>query len=259
MNLPQLPQMVVPKVTEGSSLSKGLGLAAPIGAIAISVLALIFIVWPRFTQVLALRVQNAQLETREASLTTKVQTLSSLDRAQLDQDLGAAEALLPSDKSVFSLVAQIERASSSSGVLVNRLEVVPGSVNDTGTARSAGSVEAGPDLGPKVQIKLAVTSDYKSFLQLTSNILSIARAIAIRDLTLSSSATPGQAAQIRASLTIDAYWQELPKELSSIESPVNDLTDSEKALLAKVSSAGNLGSPQLPAVPTGKSDIFAGF
>lgn len=254
------------KIGSELGVSKAASIASPIAAIAVSVLIIIFVVWPKFSEVLRLRGANEQLAVRATSLEEKSSKLQSLDRDTLEQQLAAAEQLLPSDKGVFLLVGQLERAASASGVLLTRVEVAPGVINATGdksappspspAVPSSSSGSGTADVAPKILVKASVGSDYKSFLQFLKNTLSVSRVISIKDLTVSSS---GESNQLKINLTIEAYWQALPSELPSIESALADLTDSELARLREVSLTGLVSVPGVPSVPLGRSDLFAPF
>ncbi len=292
MNLP-LPSIALPKIETGVAFNKVLSIGAPVGAIAICVLTVIFVIWPKFTEVLKLSSSNNELSIRSSELSKKAAKLSALDREGLNSQLLSAEQLLPSDKSVFTLVSQIEKAAKSSGVLLDRVDASPGLLSgDTpaaagqtaastpapaaNAAPSAGNAAAGSNQSagaPQVELKVATTSDYKSLLQFLGNILAVPRVLIIKDLSIasssagstSSSTTPGASpapvavsSQVRASLVVDAYWQPLPKELNSIESPISDLTPGEIDRLSKVKSSEFQQQAPVPA-SGGKSDLFAPF
>lgn len=239
-------------------------MVAPILAIIVSILVLFFIVWPKFTNVLALRSANRGLEVRVKNLESKAQLLSQLDKVEQTSDLGHSEQLLPSDKGVFSVIRQIEVSAGVSGVVLNRVDVTPGSLSSDDSS-SAGNTQPGAktietaDAAPKIQLKIALTSDYNSFLNFIANLYSAARVTSVRDLTFSSSASPGQTAPLRTNLIINAYWKPLPTKLGQLESPVSKLTDSEVARLEKVESATSSAAVVVPQVPIGRSDLFAPF
>ncbi|OGD87223.1 hypothetical protein A2870_03690 [Candidatus Curtissbacteria bacterium RIFCSPHIGHO2_01_FULL_41_11] len=266
MNLPNVPSL---KLSVGFDTSRIGAMAAPISAIVISVIVLFFIVWPKFSSVLALRSENKGLEDRVQQLITKVGILSSFDKIELQQDLGYAEALLPSDKATFSMIHQIESAAGSSGVVLSKVDVAPGSVSaDSSTGGSgvqaapAGQASKEPDAAPKIQVRISTTGDYNSFLNFLSTISSVSRVTSIEDLTLSSSSTQGVVAPLKVSMVINAYWKPRATKLGQIESPVSKLTDSEQARLDKVKTAVGVGQPsfsEVPSVPIGRSDLFAPF
>jgi Tfp pilus assembly protein PilO len=167
---------------------------------------------------------------------------------------------------VDRLVGQIERSAAASGVLLSRIEVAPGSLSESLSEKpapaSSGAGE-GTDVGDvaqKVQLKVTLSSDYKSLLQFLNNMLSLSRVITIRDLSVSAaSSSSGESSQIRISLTFDAYWKPLPKQLASIESPIAELTPSESARLENVQLTGFVTPPTVPEVSKGKPDLFAPF
>lgn len=271
-----LPAIAMPKIPGMPDISRFTGLAAPVVAIAVSILVTVFVTWPKFSEVLTLRTSNQDLAVRLSSLSEKAAILQSLssDQEELELHLARAEQLLPSDKNVFSVIQFVEDVSGSSGVLLNRLEVSPGAVGGPGqgvpASASPPQASAGPgggttvDAAPKVSLKLAVTSDYLSFLEFIGSILSFSRVVSVGDLSLSASGSTGQAYEIRSSFTLNAFWQSLPSELASVESPVEVLTNDEKELLEKVKFTGitqtftpSGGDGQTQTIPTGKIDIFA--
>ncbi len=269
MKLPALPNLKAGYSENFGRLTK---VVVPIGVIIASILVLIFVVWPKFGDVLSLRRVNDDLGARAQKLETKAQKLAGYDKSALELQLGYSEALLPSDKEVFSLVAQIERAASTSGVVLNKVDASPGNVGNVsvpGTtnlppANLPGAVQTPADVAagntPKVQVKVSLSSDYKSFLQFLNNVFAFSRVLVIRDLTLSSVGGTGQSTgQIKTLITIDAYYQTLPAELSSIEAPIDDLTPPEIKRLNQVRASGTSGPPTLPPVQGGRSDLFAPF
>src|SRR3989338_6835009 len=140
-----LPTVALPKIGNEVDLSRSISLGAPVGAIAISLIILLFISWPKFTQILQLKSDNQELSGRVQNLNLKAQKLASFDKESLDLKLGASEQLLPSDKGVFSLVTQIERTAATYGVLLNRVDLAPGSLHDTGSAKNTTAASSQPD------------------------------------------------------------------------------------------------------------------
>ncbi len=236
MNLPTLTAF---KIKDNAEATQALGLAVPIGAIVISLIIAAFIIWPKIQEIMALRTDNQQLVSRAQVLEKKASTLATLDKSKLEEQLISAEQLLPSDKNVFSILRQIEGAASATGVLLNKVEVVAGTINTAPGANSPnvpvsppvapltpGAI--GPDLAPKVQLRLSTTSDYTSLLKFLTSLYSFSRVVSIDAISLS--AAIGESLQLRTSFTVDAFWKSLPQELGSIENPVENLTSSEVLL-----------------------------
>ena len=270
-----LPSIALPKIANFPDISGFAGLATPVVAIAVSIIISTLVTYPKFSEVLKIRTANSELTARLSSLSEKAGILSSLaaNREELELQLAQADQLLPSDKNIFSTIFQLENTVATSGVLLDRLEVSPGAIGVSDKSVPAPAPVSAPggagalgtiDIAPKVSLKLAMTSDYRSFLQFMSKVLSFSRVVSVSDLSLAASSVSGQAYQIRTSLTVHAYWQSLPGELSSVESPIEVLTNEEKELLSGVqfTATSPIVTPigeGIQNIPTGKSDIFAPF
>lgn len=269
MNLPTLP---VSGVTSKFDFSKVQTVFAPAGAIIVSVIVLIFVVWPKISQVLSIRTENAQFTERIALLSAKVGILESLDKNILDQQLVAADRLIPSDKAVFAFVRQLETSASESGVVLSKVDVAPGALSgspSTPVVTSPGltpSQSAAPatavenvEVASKIQVRISLTSDYKSFVSFIERVANLARVSAIGDLTIAAGGGGSTAAPLRSSMVIDAYWKALPSELGSIESSIEQLSESEVQILDRVRKlAVSEPAPSVP-VTAGSGDLFAPF
>lgn len=264
-----LPAVALPKIGENLDVSRSLSLVAPVLAIAVSLLVLFLVVWPKFNQIKDMHSSNEDIKVRAQGLEQKAQILATFNPDELEEQLVAAQALLPSNKEVFVFLKQIENASASSGILLNKVDVVPGTINEgissavpgaggaaapapvTGSAPTQSALSA---LASSVQIKLLVTSSYGSLLQFMSSMYSGSRVVSIEDMSV---ATDYGNSQVRSSLTVNSYWKALPLDLGSIEKPVATLTDKEKQILTAVNKTGVSSEPTAPEVPLGKSDLFA--
>src|SRR3990167_9768905 len=119
-----LPTISIPKLGTPAFAAKVTGFTAPIAAMAVSVIVIAFIVWPKFSDVMRLRTENKQLEIRATSLEVKAGKLATYDKDVLGNQLVAAEQLMPSEKGIFSIASRVERAAAASGVLLSGIEVV---------------------------------------------------------------------------------------------------------------------------------------
>ncbi|MEK7581332.1 MAG: hypothetical protein AAB512_03540 [Patescibacteria group bacterium] len=272
MNLPALS--VSAKGEKAIDLSKILIFAPSVIAIIASVAIGFLVVWPKFNEVLRLKDSNKTLEETAVKLEGKAEALSGFDKTKLRTQLSEAEQLLPSDKSIFTFIRQVEDTRNSSGVVITNLSV--GNVgqfkSETGNKSSAAAPgeaippppAAAPDTTDpaaaagvsQVDMKLALTSDYRSILQFLTGIYNLPRVTLVKDLSLSKSADGGQ---LTTSLSIVSLWQPLPLELASVEAPLGAIDDNEAKLLASVESAGAAAPAVVPDVPKGKPDIFATF
>ena len=220
--------------------------------------------WPKLSETLQIKNSNSELTQNADSLKQKAGILSRLDQAELEKQVVASEQLLPSDKNVFLLISQIERAAASSGVLLNRVESTPGLLDTASGGASANpaapSAGAPTEIAPSIKVSVSLTSGYSSLLSFLNNVLVIPRAVSITDLSVSSATSEGSS-QLKVSLSIVAYFKQLPTDLGSIEAPVAELTQSEKERLKKIIDTGLATAPSVsvPQVPVGRADIFAPF
>lgn len=260
----EIPALSVLKSEKGEGIWRYISLVPPIGAILISILVAFLIAWPKFNETLKLKEENKNLLELSQKLEEKAQILQELDRSKLEEQLKAAELLLPSDKDVFLLVRQIEQTAASSGILIGRVEVTPGSINKptlkgqtTGVAETPAPSQNQQGISVDasvIQVRLSLTGDYRSLFQFLTNTFALPRTLALKDLSV----TAGQNSQVSSSMLVEAYWQAIPGELASVETPVELLTDSESARLEKI-HPGSVEQVVVPQVPLGRSDIFAPF
>lgn len=245
------------------ALGKYTPLVVPVVSILISVAILLLIVWPKASETLQIKNSNSDLSNKANSLAQKAALLANLDQEELEKQVVAAEQLMPSDKDVFVLVSQIESAAGSSGVLLNRVESAPGSL-DGAAGGSPASPPPAPDgaqadIAPKIELGVSLTSGYSSLLSFLSNVLAIPRTVSISNLSISASSSEGSV-QLKTTMTIIAYYKELPKDLGSIETPIVELTQAEQERLRKIIDTGLAASLlAVPEVPVGREDIFAPF
>jgi len=264
MNLPTLATGA--KVEKSLDIAKMVLFAPPALAILASVLIAFFVVWPRFNDVLGLQKSNKILRESALVLEQKATALESVDRSRLKTQLLAADQLIPSDKNIFNFIGQVEETRNSSGVAITNLSV--GSVGQFGTAKPDASGKAAPTPPPapdagdpsivgasEVQMKLSLTSDYRSFVQFLDGIYALPRVAIVRDIAFASVDS-----QITTTMTINALWAPLPTELASVESPLLTLTKNQEDLLAKIETSGTSTSQlPVPEVPKGRNDIFTPF
>lgn len=251
--------------TKGAEVSKFVGFAIPVGAILISFGVAFFVVWPKYNEVMRLKETNRQNTELAQKLDVKATELSALDAGKLTEQVAGAEQLLPSDKGVFTMLRQIENTAGSSGVLISNLSIAPGAVGKSGGKEGAAAPNTAapalpakdnvdpPDVS-KISVKLSLTSDYKGLLSFLSGLSALPRVSAVKDLSVGSQGGTGQ---VSSSFTIDAYWQVIPSELPSIESPITKITSDEEAMLAGVSNSSVQST--IPQVPLGRTDLFAPF
>ena len=251
-----LSTLAMPKVKDGQDLSGIIGVAIPIGGIVISILIAALIIWPKVTEILELRTNNEQLRGTVQTLEQKAEILSGLDQTALEEQLAAAEQLLPSDSNAFSVLRQVEDTANTTGVLLSKIEVITGSFGGGAAAGGGGASGASPELNlaPAVEIRLSLASDYQSLLGFISGLYSFSRVASIDSLSVSTGG--GDEGLLSTSFAVNAHWKQLPQNLGSIEAPVENLTSAEEELLADIKSPQRTESAPVPPVATGRGNPF---
>jgi Tfp pilus assembly protein PilO len=228
------------------------------------------VIWPKFNEVVKLRSENVHLDERAKALEDKVKILGEFSQKELEAKFVLSEKLIPSDKAVFSMVTQVEKAASISGVILDKLDLVPGSASDQNAASGDSVVSAtgvAGDTGtlgvdtPRIQIRVSIISDYLSLLRFLNLLLDSQRAVTITDLAIGSdSTTSGGGGSLKSSMVVNAFWKPIPKELPAIETPISQITEAEAKLLNKIANVVEATiSAEVPRVPLGRPDLFAPF
>lgn len=253
MNLPALKSSVISEKYESSS--EILGLVFPIMGIIASILIAVMIILPKVNEIRSLQESNKQLEQRASSLQSKISALASLDKNKLEEQLIASEQLLPSTKNTFSFLSQIEGASVTSGIVLNKVDVATSGRNSSKSRSKV--VKKADSSGSSESIKLSISSDYQSLLQFLTAVNLFSRVSIVDDIKINVSSADG--AQLSASFSVEGYWRELPASLGSVESPVQTLTPLEVDILEDVTKPESSVAPELPAVPVGRGNLFTPF
>lgn len=243
------------KVSEKYNVSEILGLVLPILGIVASILIAAMVIWPKVGEIKNLQVSNAQDVKKADSLQQKIVVLEGLNEDKLEEQLIAAEQLLPSEKNTFPFLSQVEGASVTSGIVLNKVEVLSSS-GAKANSRSKVVKKAG-STGPTEDIRLRISSDYQSLLQFLTSLSLFSRVTTVNDIKIDTTSADG--AQLNASFTVNGYWKALPESLGSVESSVVSLTAGEKEILEDVTKPEVSEAPELPKVPVGRGNLFTPF
>lgn len=244
------------KAKDTQNFSKVLGIVVPVAGIVISILIAFMVIWPKIQEIQELRESNVQLAQRAELLENKAEILASLDHNKLEEQLAAAEQLLPSDTSIFAVLGKVEDTANTTGILLNSISTDPSGVNAAGNRRA---VTTSPEssLAPAVVLSLAISGDYQSLMRFVGGLYSYSRVVSIDTMTISAGG--GEGGQLSTSFGVNAHWKGLPSNLGSIEAPVQKLTQAEEELLEKVRSPEKQEIPPVPDVPKGRGDPFTPY
>lgn len=249
-----LPALNTSKISEKYESNEILSLIFPIFGIIASILIAAMIIWPKINEIRDLQESNKQLEQRFDSLQAKISVLIGLNEQKLENQLIASEQLLPSEKNTFSFLSQVEGASVTSGVILNKVDV---STSEVSSQSRSKVVKSTSSKGTAEDIKLSISSDYQSLLQFLTSIKLFSRVSTVDEIKINVSSSDGS--QLIASFSVKGYWRVLPASLGSVESPVQTLTPLEEAILEDVTKPESSEAPELPTVPVGRGNLFTPF
>lgn len=272
INLPSFSTAGVSKLEKSEGGVKAAKLAPSILGIVVCLIIIAMVVWPKFNEVVRLRAENEKLKERAGMMSVKSQILSGLSYDLLEEQFIKAERILPSDKAVFSMISRIERSAIETGMILDKIDLVPGAIK--GEDPSSGQIGGtnvptgvqGGDLGlvgsdiPRLLIKVSIIGDYRATLAFLNSLDLSVRLVSITDLSIArSDSTSGG---LRSSMTVNAFWKPLPQELPSLESPVEEISDVQAKILesskAPIEASGS-SNVIVPQVPIGRTDLFATF
>lgn len=246
------------KAKDTQNLSKVLGIAVPAIGIVISIFIALMVIRPKIQEIQELRKSNVELAQRAELLENKAKTLASLDHNKLEEQLVAAEQLLPSGADIFAVLGKVEDTANTTGILLNSISTDPAGVNASGSRRA---VTTSPEssLAPAVVLSLSISGDYQSLMRFVGGLYSYSRVVSIDTMTISAGGGGGEGAGLSTSFDVNAHWKGLPDTLGSIEAPVQTLTVQEEELLEKVRSPEKQEIPPVPDVAKGRGDPFTPY
>lgn len=198
------------KVMSPNSKKMGILLLSLIGMIV----CFLFATKIGFSQI---TVQRKKIKDYEKNIVILEKKLDSLSQVQelLSGDLEFFSLALPDTNPAFSIIYQVKKYSSSTGLL---LENMRGGVENKGKTFSR--VDINFDLNGNL-------SEIISFLKLTQEFSPI---VTVENLKLT------QGVNIyRGSVGIRGYWAALPKNISALTQPLSDFTDEERDMIVKIS------------------------
>jgi hypothetical protein len=189
-----------------------------IAAAPLLIVIILFIFVGNFgvSKVMGLRGQIQSAEALQATLTQKLailQTLSATAASAAPLALGA----VPDTNPALSTISQLKILALQEGIVLSGIRSSSG-VSSTNGMNEASIVFSADGTLPKIL----------SFLNDTAKVAPI--------MIVDRIAMTESLGIVRAELGVKSYWAELPKTIPSVDSPVTDLTASEKATLTKVSA-----------------------
>lgn len=182
--------------------------------------------FPKIDETRAAFEKNSKDKETLAALEAKVKKLNDLKNSTLTLDFQKAETALPSDKNIpqiFSSISQLERVN---GVQIEDFSIKPGILSKEGAAgaKKGANVE-------NITFNLTVLGSETQVLSFMENILKNAPLFNIGSVTLTASSGVD-----KLIMDLSTYHQNLPDSLGKVDSPLPELSETQKKALALIQS-----------------------
>jgi hypothetical protein len=200
-----------------------------IAAAPLLIVIILFIFVGNFgiSKVLGLRGQIQSSEALQATLTQKLTILQTLSATAASGSTFALNAL-PDTNPAISTIGQLKILALQEGIILSGI-------------KSSGGVSATSGMN-EASITFSADGALPKILSFLNDTTKVAPIIIVDRIAMSESL-----GTIRAEIGVKSYWADLPKTIPSIDSPVTDLTASEKATLSKITALTQPIFAQAPA------------
>lgn len=168
--------------------------------------------------------KNSKDKETLVALETKVKKLTDLKNSTLTVDFQRAESVLPSDKNVPIIFASISQLERTTGVQIEDFSIKPGVLSKTGEKKTGANVE-------NITFNLTVLGSEAQVLTFMENILKNAPLFNIGSITLY-----GSGGVDKLTMDVSTYYQNLPENLGKVDSPLPELSESQKKASALIQS-----------------------
>lgn len=197
----------------------------------------VFVVKFGIGKISEVRTKIAQAKSDSGVLENKLSLLRELS-SSVGTSSNLALTALPSENPVLLVLSQLKLVASQNGVLVENIKSGGASKDETGLDR--------------VDLTFDVEGVRPQVILFLSSIAQIAPISLVDRVKLNE--TQGTT---RATVTVRAFWSDLPTKLPEVTKQLTDLTPDEKKILVSVA---NLIQPQFVKIPAtsgaGKTDPF---
>lgn len=232
-------------------------MALSVGMMLLSVIGVVYGIIPASGRILEFVDQRRSLMEDVQALQTKLAVLESVDEAAIRNSVLILLSAVPSDKSIPSIFSTVERTALAGGAVIDTIAIAnPGSLA-TESAQKQSSEEKKLGSGI-IAFTVSVNGTPKEIRDFLDQAVRVRRFLRLRFAELSFFS--GTSVTLRAGM--DAFWAPLPASLGDTLRPVQQLTQSEEALMKTLSAFPSFtapdagpatGSAALPLSP----DLFA--
>lgn len=238
-------------------------------ACVVTYILLLQVIVPTATQTLNNYRLWEEKKAQLVSITKKRTMLESVTEATL-QLLGEAEAALPSEKDVATILVTMENLAQITTYGVNNISLTPGVVSTESATLARGEDAAGssvPDPAGKrkgadfLPVYISTTGTTAQFLEFISHLQGSRRVLDIESINAGYAGGDSND-QLTAQFNLIAYYLPPINSLGRIDSELPNFTEEEQKLLKNlvampVISATLLGQDAgIPVSTTGKANLF---
>lgn len=213
----------------------------PIGVILISILMIIYIIFPQIQQYFnSQTLVNAEQQKLD-NLKNNYTLLVSLSDTQTAKNLDTLSAALPAQKDFAGILNAISYVSAKTGVSVGNFEFSLGNLSATNFAGTA---------YPSTKIDLSLKGNSKNIANFVSEIVKTMPIAEVTSVDISGST---------GIVGILFYYKPFPAQNISDQTQISPLSASDETLIKQVSTwnsagaAGSLGVPTTPATASASS------
>ncbi len=208
------------------------------------------------SNLLKLREENKNMNTKLAALIKKSQLLQSLDDLEISKKVERLEEVFPSDKPVLSLFASLNQLALEENVAFGGIKLNPGRLekiqpslaqDEAKNAAAAATVESS-DL-QELEISFSIKGQLEDIADFIRQLEKNSPLTQIESMSLSLDG-------LVASLEVKVFYQDFPENLGLVEKPVPVLTEKEKEILAAIADFRKIEKIE-PNAPIGKENIFS--
>lgn len=231
------------------------GFVAPIILGPLSLILIIFGIYPASTTTYGLFYDVRAQQEAVSELRQKIATLESMDEQSLETQLALATSSVPTDKSVPTLFSTVETLSANSGTtLVDLTLSSPGSLATESAGRHTEDKTFGAFLMP---FSVQVIGPYEQAQAFLDNAVDVRRLLRVRTFSLNFAGE-----ETRMQVQLDTLYSPLPTTLGRVDARIEPLTEKDEAVLSRLNNQQNYSRLLLEAfAPTIgeslKADPFA--
>ncbi len=200
----------------------------PVGVIIVSILMIIYVIFPQIQQYLNLQNSLKEEQQKLATLKNNYNFLVSLDDKKISSDLNLLSSALPSEKDFVGIIGAISYVSAKTGVSVGDFQFSLGNLS----AKSFGGTAY-----PSTKINISLKGGAKSVASFMNELV---KTIPIAETTTANISNN------EGTITVLFYYKPFSSQKINDQTAIVPLSARDKALIKEVSSWNFFGQSALP-------------